>query len=296
MDIRERIGRGSFGDVHRAYWRYTEVAVKKIFNPSDALLNELYDEARLMITLRHPNIVTFMACTAAQPELCIVTEYVSRGSLYKILHNKNIIFEIDHIRHMALGAAKGMAYLHGSHIIHRDLKSHNLLVDAHWNIKVGDFGLSRAVDQSGVNSTLTACGTPCWTAPEVLRSQRYSFMADVYSFGVCLWEMVTREDPYPGTPAYQVVISVATKNLRPKMPKHINPLCSELIVECWDESPEKRPAFGVLVDKLQSMSLPKSKSPPMVMEGDGSSQTLDSPKDPKGPNAKSAQLKNNMYI
>lgn len=102
-----------------------------------------------------------------------------------------------------------MAYLHGAQIIHRDLKSHNLLVDRHWTIKVGDFGLSRAMDQTA--STMTACGTPCWTAPEVLNNERYTIKADVYSFGICLWEMCTREDPYEGMPPYNVIIAVATK-------------------------------------------------------------------------------------
>jgi len=265
LQIKERIGRGSFGDVYRAFWRHTEVAVKKIHNPSDALLQELYDEARLMITLRHPNIVTFMACTFEKPDVCIVTEFVERGSLYKILHDTAVILELDHVRKLALDACKGMAYLHGAYIIHRDLKSHNLLVDKNWKIKVADFGLSRALGEQGTNTTLTACGTPCWTAPEVLRSQRYSFYADVYSFAICLWEMVTREDPFSGTAPYQVVIAVATTKLRPNLPKNTNKDFEQIITSCWNEVPEERPNFGDLIIKLKDIPLPKVRHMPTVL-------------------------------
>jgi len=206
-----------------------------------------------------------MACTVAKPDLCIVTEFVSRGSLNKILHDKDVILELDHVRKMALDACKGMAYLHGAHIIHRDLKSHNLLVDKNWNIKVADFGLSRAVEETGANLTLTACGTPCWTAPEVLRSQRYTFFADVYSFGICLWEMVARDDPYCGTPPYQVVIAVATTNLRPTMPKNMHTEFAQIITKCWDEIPETRPTFGNLIVNFTELQLPKARPMPVVL-------------------------------
>jgi len=114
--------------------------------------------------MRHPHTLTFMGLCTNHPDICIITEYMPRGSVYQILHNKTIELSWDLIRRMALDTCKGMNYLHCSNpiIIHRDLKSHNLLVDESWKVKVSDFGLSRKIEDE-VATTLTACGTPCWT-------------------------------------------------------------------------------------------------------------------------------------
>jgi serine/threonine protein kinase len=89
-----------------------------------------------------------------------------------------------------------------------------LLVGEHWNVKICDFGLSRLKQ---VGTTLTACGTPCWTAPEVLRNEHYSEKADVYSFAIVVWECLTREDPFAGMPPFHVVFVVGTQNARPEV-------------------------------------------------------------------------------
>jgi len=183
---------------------------------------------------------------------------MSRGSLRRILLDRSIVMEQDHIRRFALDVCQGMTYLHSMSVIHRDLKASNLLVDNDWNIKVSDFGIARD-GQEDVTMTMTACGTPAWAAPEVLQTQRYSFKADVYSFAVCLWEMCTREIPYEGTPPYQIVIYVATQGLRPEL--H-HPVLEKmkgfktLMRLCWDEDPNKRPAFSDLIEKFNQMVCP----------------------------------------
>jgi len=138
------------------------------------------------------------------------------------------------------------------------------LVDKAWVVKVADFGLSRAVDEFNAK-TMTACGTPCWTAPEVIRNQRYTMKADVYSFGICLWEMLSRNDPYPGMPPYQVVLAVAGQNLRPTVDTAWNPDMRCILELCWDEEPDKRPSFGELVEKLLNLVLPKSPPYPITL-------------------------------
>ncbi len=144
--MKERIGRGSFGDVYRATYRHAEVAVKKLPDLNEMLIVELIREAKLMLsalslfilicrTLRHPNVVQFMGVCTTKPDICLVTEFISRGSLYKILHSPNIDLAPEHLRRLALDTCKGMAYLHAARIIHRDLKTHNLLVDKNWTVK-----------------------------------------------------------------------------------------------------------------------------------------------------------------
>ncbi|GAB4835963.1 Serine/threonine-protein kinase edr1 [Ancistrocladus abbreviatus] len=172
--IGERIGLGSYGEVYHADWNGTEVAVKKFLDQdfSGAALAEFRREVRIMRRLRHPNVVLFMGAVTRPPNLSIVTEFLPRGSLYRILHRPNC--QIDEKRRikMALDVARGMNCLHTSipTIVHRDLKSPNLLVDKNWTVKVSDFGLSRLKHNTFLSSKSTA-GTPEWMAPEVLRNE-----------------------------------------------------------------------------------------------------------------------------
>ena len=141
--------------------------------------------------------------------------------------------------------------------MHRDLKSHNLLVDDAWRVKVADFGLSRMIEEH-VSATMTVCGTPCWTAPEVLRNQRYSIKADVYSFGICLWELYTRTAPYAGMTPFQVMYGVASSGMRPNINDDCPEPWRELMITCWAESPDDRPTFDVIAKTLQTMVLPET--------------------------------------
>jgi len=210
-----------------------------------------------MRKIRHPNIITFMGFCAEKPDICIITEFMSRGSLYDILHNPSIIFDNYHMRQFCLDTCKGMAYLHNvSHIIHRDMKSHNLLVDQNWIVKVSDFGLSRTIEDHITNKTLTACGTPCWTAPEVLRNEKYSFSCDVFSFGVCLWEMITRQDPFPGRAPFQIVIDVGSKGLRPEIPETCHSFYKSVMEKCWNEDSNQRPSFEQVVEDIEAQYFP----------------------------------------
>uniref|UniRef100_A0A0D9VGK3 non-specific serine/threonine protein kinase n=1 Tax=Leersia perrieri TaxID=77586 RepID=A0A0D9VGK3_9ORYZ len=199
--LKEKIGAGSFGTVHRADWNGSDVAVKILmeqdFHPER--LKEFLREVAIMKSLRHPNIVLFMGAVTQPPNLSIVTEYLSRGSLYRILHKHGASENLDEKRRlsMAFDVAKGMNYLHKRNppIVHRDLKSPNLLVDKKYTVKVCDFGLSRLKANTFLSSR-TAAGTPEWMAPEVIRDEPSNEKSDVYSFGVILWELMTLQQPW----------------------------------------------------------------------------------------------------
>ncbi|KAF3570203.1 hypothetical protein F2Q69_00063659 [Brassica cretica] len=181
-----------------------------------------------MRRLRHPNVVFFLGAVTRPPNLSIVTEFLPRGSLYRILHRpKSQIDERRRIK-MALDVAMGMNCLHTSTptIVHRDLKTPNLLVDNNWNVKVGDFGLSRLKHNTFLSSKSTA-GTPEWMAPEVLRNEPSNEKCDVYSFGVILWELATLRLPWRGMNPMQVVGAVGFQNRRLEIPKELDPVGSE---------------------------------------------------------------------
>ncbi|XP_022743313.1 serine/threonine-protein kinase CTR1-like isoform X2 [Durio zibethinus] len=199
--LREKIGAGSFGTVHRAEWNGSDVAVKILMEQDlhAERFKEFLSEVAIMKCLRHPNIVLFMGAVTQPPNLSIVTEYLSRGSLYKLLHKPGVREVLDERRQlsMAYDVAKGMNYLHRRNppIVHRDLKSPNLLVDKKYTVKVCDFGLSRLKANTFLSSK-TAAGTPEWMAPEVLRDEPSNEKSDVYSFGVILWELATLQQPW----------------------------------------------------------------------------------------------------
>ncbi|CAN6299330.1 unnamed protein product [Urochloa humidicola] len=252
--IGERIGLGSYGEVYHADWNGTEVAVKKFLDQDfygDAL-DEFRCEVRIMRRLRHPNIVLFMGAVTRPPNLSIVSEYLPRGSLHKIIHR----CEIDEKRRikMALDVARGMNCLHTSvpTIVHRDLKSPNLLVDDNWTVKVCDFGLSRLKHSTFLSSKSTA-GTPEWMAPEVLRNERSNEKCDVYSFGVILWELATLRTPWQGMNPMQVVGAVGFQDRRLDIPKEVDPLVAKIIRDCWQKDPNLRPSFGQLTSYLKTL-------------------------------------------
>ncbi|CAN1765009.1 Serine/threonine-protein kinase EDR1 [Linum perenne] len=262
--IGERIGLGSYGEVYQADWNGTEVAVKKFLDQGfyGAALQEFKREVRIMRRLRHPNVVLFMGAVTRPPNLSIITEFLPRGSLYRILHRPHC--QIDERRRikMALDVARGMNCLHSSTptIVHRDLKSPNLLVDKNWNVKVCDFGLSRLKHSTFLSSKSTA-GTPEWMAPEVLRNELSNEKCDVYSFGVILWELATLRLPWSGMNPMQVVGAVGFQNRRLEIPKELDPLVSRIIWECWQTDPNLRPSFAqltVALKPLQRLIVPSS--------------------------------------
>ncbi|GER32552.1 kinase family protein [Striga asiatica] len=256
LQIGERIGIGSYGEVYRSEWNGTEVAVKKFMNQdiSGDALAQFKCEVEIMMRLRHPNVVLFMGAVTRPPNLSILTEFLPRGSLYKLLHRPNI--QIDEKRRikMALDVAKGMNYLHTSHpiIVHRDLKTPNLLVDKNWVVKVCDFGMSRLQHHTFLSSK-SAAGTAEWMAPEVLRNEPSNEKSDVYSFGVILWELATLLVPWTGMNSMQVVGAVGFQGRHLDIPHTVDPLVVDIINDCCCRNPQARPSFAQIITRLKGL-------------------------------------------
>jgi serine/threonine protein kinase len=157
------------------------------------------------------------------------------------------------VKRVASGAARGMAYLHHGNppVLHRDLKSANLLLDEAYTVKVCDFGLSRLKAQA--RSMTGNCGTVQWMAPEVLANMDYDEKADVFSYGIILWELLSRECPYEGMTAIQCALAVLNRDKRPDIPKWCPPAFHALIKACVKKDPSERPDFGRVIQTLDAM-------------------------------------------
>lgn len=268
LTLKERIGAGSFGTVHLAEWNGCDVAVKILMEQDlhGERFKEFLQEVAIMKRLRHPNIVLFMGAVTEPPNLSIVTEYLSRGSLYRLLHTPCARDALDERRRlgMAFDVAKGMNYLHKHNppIVHRDLKSPNLLVDRKYTVKVCDFGLSRLKANTFLSSK-SAAGTPEWMAPEVLRDEPSNEKSDVYSFGVILWELATLQQPWGNLNPAQVVAAVGFKGKRLEIPVGISPQIAAIIKSCWANKPWKRPSFSSIMESLRTLI----RSPPTTQKG-----------------------------
>ncbi|TVU15806.1 hypothetical protein EJB05_39344, partial [Eragrostis curvula] len=259
LDLKERVGAGSFGTVYRADWHGSDVAVKVLTDQDvgEAQLKEFLREISIMKRVRHPNVVLFMGAVIKCPHLSIVTEYLPRGSLFRLISKASTgeMLDLKRRLRMALDVAKGINYLHclNPPIVHWDLKTPNMLVDKNWSVKVGDFGLSRFKANTFISSKSVA-GTPEWMAPEFLRGEPSNEKCDVYSFGVVLWELLTMQQPWSGlSPAQAIYRAVAFQNRRLPIPKDTSPELAALVESCWDDDPRQRPSFSSIVDTLKKL-------------------------------------------
>ncbi|GLT69082.1 hypothetical protein SLA2020_412610 [Shorea laevis] len=248
LSIDYRIGLGSDGEVFRAKWKSKDVAVKRFMDH-----NSFKRELRIMRRLHHGNIVRFMGAVICPPNPSIITKFIPRGNLYRILHRPNCQIDKELRISMALDVARAMNYLHTSKpmIVHRDLKSPNLLVDEDWSVKVCDFGLSELKDNTFLSSTSTS-GTPEWIAPELLCKKPSNEKCDVFSFGVILWELATLRVPWEGMNRTQVIEAVCSDNRRLDIPKDVDSLVAKIIQKCWQNDPEARPSFAQLIAGLEN--------------------------------------------
>lgn len=246
FEINDLIGSGTFGHVYKGVIRSsgTKVAVKVL--SCNALggrqLETFKREVWTLATLNHPSILKLIGVTLESP-FCIITELLNSP-----LNDRLDVLTPSERSIVAFKVAQGMYTLHMNKIIHRDLKSANILLDDNNFPRVGDFGLVGFK----TNVTRTGCiGTAQWMAPEMLRSSPYyDEKVDVYSFGILLWEMLTNSTPYTGMNHDTICFNVL-KGMRPEIPeKFENFEIVSLIRACWDSSPSKRPSFKDIVEAL----------------------------------------------
>ncbi|XP_064196030.1 mitogen-activated protein kinase kinase kinase 7 isoform X1 [Anguilla rostrata] len=246
IEVEEVVGRGAFGVVCKAKWRGKDVAIKTIESESER--KAFIVELRQLSRVNHPNIVKLYG--SCNNPVCLVMEYAEGGSLYNVLHGAEPLpyYTASHAMSWALQCSQGVSYLHGMKpkaLIHRDLKPPNLLLVAGGTVlKICDFGTACDIQTHMTNNK----GSAAWMAPEVFEGSNYSEKCDVFSWGIILWEVITRRKPFDeiGGPAFRIMWAVHN-GTRPPLIKNLPKPIESLMTRCWSKDPSQRPSMEEIV-------------------------------------------------
>ncbi|URE33360.1 kinase family [Musa troglodytarum] len=252
LKMGEKITSGSCGELYHGSYLGQDVAIKAIRSDhlNEPLLLEFHQEVSILKKIQHENVVRFIGACTKPSQFCIVTEYMHGGNLYDYLHKHHNILELSMLLRFVIDVCKGMDYLHQNDIIHRDLKTANLLMDSNLVVKVADFGVARILNQGGIMTAET--GTYRWMAPEVINHQPYDQKADVFSFAIVLWELTTSKIPYESMSPLQAALGVR-QGLRPVLPEKTHPTLLDLMQRCWEANPAERPTFSEITVELEEL-------------------------------------------
>lgn len=259
IDLNEEIGSGTEATVYKARWNGDEVAVKRfkgVPNPK-----EFQRELSIMSLMHHPNL---LRCYGGYADTHKDVYYLVMDRMDTDLHHalKSQAEDPEHCYYrigfgealkMALAMSRGLEHLHNCGLIHRDLKSVNMLIDKNYNVKLCDFGLSRVVATKKGNNMTGNVGTVSWIAPEVFENQPYDSKADIYSFGIIMWELYTKQTPFSDVNAFEIPIAVIRGD-RPPIPKEMPKDYAKLMKQCWNGKPSKRPTASKIVKELTKMT------------------------------------------
>uniref|UniRef100_A0A8D0ACC5 Mitogen-activated protein kinase kinase kinase 7 n=1 Tax=Sander lucioperca TaxID=283035 RepID=A0A8D0ACC5_SANLU len=252
IQVEAAVGRGTFGVVFKAVWKGKDVAIKTIESENER--NAFLVELRQLSRVNHPNIVKLYG--SCDNPVCLVMEYAECGSLYNLLHSADPQphYTASHAMSWCLQCAEGVAYLHAMKpkaLIHRDLKPPNLLLVARGTVlKICDFGTACDIQTYMTNNK----GSAAWMAPEVFEGSNYSEKCDVFSWGIILWEVITRKKPFDeiGGSAFCIMWAVH-RGTRPPLIKDLPQPIETLMTRCWDKEPSQRPSMEEVKNTMSQL-------------------------------------------
>ena len=252
LEFGKQLGEGAYGTVYAGKWKSRknlEVAIKKCFSKP-------FDAEILSVLPRHPNVVFFYATSSSEDATYIVTELVTNGSLFDYIHTDKKEFNDLQAISWAKQIGYGMEHLHGHNLVHRDLKSGNVLISSEMEMKVCDFGTARAMVDKCEQSTVR--GTYRWMAPEIMKEDDAIIdkNCDIFSYGCVLYELFELKLPYHKEKNSVFLAMKVLDGLRPEFSEDssVPEYLRELMAACWEEDPEKRPAFEDCITALTTKS------------------------------------------
>lgn len=248
------IASGAQGAVFLGKWRGEDVAIKKVRTQRDTDIKHLKE-------LDHCNIVKFRGVCSISPSYCLVMEFCPYGQLYDAIRSGKEITPTLLVN-WARQIAEGMSYLHIHKIIHRDLKSPNVLISQNETLKITDFGTWKPLAEKSAKMTFT--GTVAWMAPEVIRNEPCSEKVDVWSYGVLIWELLTEEVPYKGVDYSALIWGVGNNSLKLPVPASCPEGFKLLLSLCWNSKAKNRPTFRqilmhITIAASDVLNIPKKK-------------------------------------
>ncbi|XP_046918399.2 mitogen-activated protein kinase kinase kinase 7 [Dermatophagoides farinae] len=247
------LGYGTFGYVKEASWKGQKVAIKYIYNKKD-----FFKEAEQLSRVKHENIIGVYGTTlnVEKNDFGLILEFADGGNLFNFLHATNmrtVKYTLAHSISWCLQCARAVHYLHSLNILHRDLKPLNLLLTNKCRtLKICDFGTARE-KQTTMSINL---GTPRWMAPEVFRSKKYTEKCDVFSWGIILWEVLSRKAPFQNFDNNYATLWAIQNGTRPPMMRDCPEILRRLITDCWDYDHSKRPSMEkvvIIMEKILSL-------------------------------------------
>jgi serine/threonine protein kinase len=255
ITLGKKLGEGSFGIVFRGTCKYRgDVAIKQLKGIlGEDALGELRKEAEVMHSHPSPYIVRLWGLCLENQKYAMVMELMPKGSLYDLLHNGQPLPWSIRYR-IAQDIAYGLGLLHANRILHRDLKSLNVLLDDMLRARLTDFGLAKVKSQSSSTSGSTgSAGTVAWMAPELFDGESCTEKSDLYSYGMTAWELTSREVPFAHVASPQIIPHlVAGKGKRLEIPADCTQTFAGLIQTCWAQDPNQRPKnIDVVITSLE---------------------------------------------
>ncbi|KAE8676549.1 Mitogen-activated protein kinase kinase kinase YODA [Hibiscus syriacus] len=246
-------GRGTFGHVYlgfnsenRQMCAIKEVRLVSDDRTSKESLKQLNQEINLLSRLSHPNIVRYYGSEPGEEELSIYLEYVSGGSIHKLLQEYGSLKEPVN-ENYTRQILSGLAYLHGRNTVHRDIKGANILVDPTGEIKLADSGMAKHITDCG--AMLSFKGSPYWMAPEVvMNTNGYNLAVDIWSLGCTILEMTTSKPPSNQYEGVAAIFKIGNSTDMPEIPDHLSSEAKSFIRLCLQREPSTRPTALQLLD------------------------------------------------
>ncbi|XP_067948962.1 serine/threonine-protein kinase mos-like [Watersipora subatra] len=255
------IGRGGFGKVYKAHIHGFDLAVKRLrytMMNKNTIMKSLQSE-RLAVGLSHRNVVATYHINDQTDPAYIIMEYVGSQTLQHIIDDTSI--RQERVKYYGHDVASALEYIHSLNLVHLDVKPSNVLITCYNLAKLGDFGCSQKLHWDDVGDSISPTnrsditGTVAYRAPELLKGSPPACSADIYAFGILLWQMLSLKHPYLGRDNHMVIFAVVAHGLRPSL-SCIESADDDLVTlcqQCWSANALSRPSASNIIKVLENL-------------------------------------------